>query len=226
MNSRRITFWTVFIVVLGLIVVGLIAAMNKPAKDTLSSLKEPAPITSEDHVYGPSDAPVTLIEYSDFQCPACEMYFYEIEQLLASSTVPIRFVYRQFPLAQHPNAVPAALASEAAGAQGKFWDMYKLIFANHTEWTELPDAVPTFVKYAETIGLDIPKFKADMAPSTSSGQGNSTLIDKITNSSKEGVSIGINATPTFFVNGKPINNPPSYAEFETLIETAAVGGAK
>lgn len=213
MNIKRIIFWASFIIILILIVWGLIVASNKTSNRSGLSLGQPAEVTDLDHVTGPKDAPVTLVEYSDFQCPACESYFYVVERLMASSTVPIRFVYRHFPLSQHANAVPASLASEAAGVQGKFWEMYRLLFDNHTDWTELKDPNPVFIGYATKIGLNIEAFKSDMA--------SSTLKQKITDSINEGTSIGISGTPTFFVNGKVIDNPKSYEEFKTIIEQAS-----
>lgn len=213
MNIKRIIFWASFIIILILIVWGLIAASNKASNGSSLSLGQPASVTELDHITGPKDAPVTLIEYSDFQCPACESYFYVVERLLASSTVPVRFVYRHFPLSQHANAIPASLASEAASSQGKFWEMYSLLFDNHTDWAELKDPNPVFIGYATKLGLNIEVFKADIA--------SSTLKQKIADSVKEGTTIGISGTPTFFVNGKVIDNPQSYEEFKTIIEQAS-----
>jgi len=213
MNTKRYIFWSSFIIILILIIWGLVVAMNKPSSQNGQSLGSPAPVTASDHIVGPADAPVTLIEYSDFQCPACEAYHPLIEQVLASSTVPIRFVYRQFPLSQHLNATPAALASEAASAQGKFWEMYHLLFDNHTDWTELSDPTPVFLGYASKIGLNVNQFKTDLS--------SSTLKAKVIASSNEGFGIGIDATPTFFVNGKAIINPQGYDEFKSIIEKAA-----
>lgn len=218
MNTRRILFWLGFAIALVLIVWGLIAAMNKPAHSDGQNLSEPAPVTAADHVRGPADAPVTMIEYSDFQCPACEAYYPVVEKLLASSSVPIRMIYRHFPLPQHPNAIPAALVAEAAADQGKFWDMYHLLFANHADWTPLSDPTPVFTGYATTLGLDMARFKADLS--------SSTLRDRIQANEDEGIKIGINATPTFFINGRAVSNPQSYAEFQTLIQQAASGGTR
>ncbi len=216
MNTKRIIFWSGFVVVLGLIVWGLTVAMNKPVKDNKPS--SAGEITAVDHSRGPIDAPVTLIEYSDFQCPACQTYYYFVKRLLDEASTTMRFAYRHFPLSQHANAVPSALASEAAGVQGKFWEMYDPIFTNHTEWTELVNPTDVFVGYATKIGLNVEQFKEDMS--------SSTLRDKIQADLDGGIRIGINATPTFFVDGKAITNPPSYEEFKAIIETAAKGGSK
>lgn len=212
MNIKRIFFWAGFIIILVLIVWGLIVAGNKEPK-TKVNLKTPSSISDNDHVKGPEDAPVTIIEYSDFECPACQMYYFVMERLLASSTIPIRFAYRHFPLSYHVNAVPASLASEAGGRQGKFWEMYSLIFENYTDWTGKGDASDIFAGYARDLGLDMEKYNSDIT--------DPVLRKKISDNLEEGISIGVNATPTFFVNGKVITNPSSYNEFLSIIEKAS-----
>jgi protein-disulfide isomerase len=221
MNTKRITFWAIFIVVLGLIVWGLVAAMNRPGQGGKTG--EPAPISADDHSIGKADAPVTVIEYSDFQCPACETYYPVVKKLIEESSSTMRFAYRHFPLndklpngtIQHPNAIASAMAAEAAGLQGKFWEMSDLIFTNHTEWTEESDPTPVFLRYATQLGLDKTKFLADL--------NNPTLRQKIDAQKSEGTRIGVSYTPSFFVNGKLINNPPTYDEFKSIIESAAKG---
>ena len=217
MNIKRYIFWASFIIILGLIIWGLVVAMNKAPVIPGQNLGTPAPISVGDHVEGPSDAPITVIEYSDFQCPACKAYYFLVEQLIASSTVPFRFVYRQFPLAQHVNSIPAAIASEAAAIQGRFWEMHKYLFEDSTSWVDLKDPNPKFIEYAKNIGLDISKFNIDLA--------SSTLKDKIRASSEEGIKIGIDRTPTFFINGKVVS-PQNYDEFKSLIEKAASDSTK
>ncbi len=217
MNIKRILFWASFIIVILLIIWGLIVAINKD-NTVVNKTGAPAPVAATDHIIGSSTAPVTIIEYSDFQCPACQAYYYVVEKLLASSTVPIRFVYRHFPLTQHVNAVPASLASEAASVQGNFWGMYKLLFENYTDWIELKDPNPVFVDYAKELGLDADQFTKDLA--------STTLKTRITDSVDEGTSIGVNSTPTFFINGEVITNPQSYDAFKTIVEQAAVANSK
>ena len=216
MNTKRIFFWIGFVVVLALIIWGLIAAMNKaPANQNPAGT--PAPVTAADHIQGPVTAPVTLIEYSDFQCPACEAYYPLVTQVLASTTVPVRFVYRHFPLPQHANAIPAAVAAEAASVQGQFWGMYNLLFTNHADWTELSDPTSVFMGYASTLGFNTAQFKADLS--------SSTLRAIVQADNDEGISIGVDATPTFFVNGHAITNPQNNADFQALIQAAAGGSS-
>lgn len=221
MNIKRIFFWIVFLLVITLIIWGLAVAMNKTGPGT--DLGKPMAIGPSDHVFGEIGAPVTLVEYSDFQCPACETYYYFVKKLLDEESSKITFVYRHFPLdgrlpdgtIQHPNALPAAMAAEAAGAQGKFWDMYDLIFSNHTDWTELKDPTDVFVGYASRLGLDATQFKTDLA--------STTLKDHVNADKDDGIRIGINATPTFFLNGKAIVNPANYEQFKAIIDAAVAG---
>lgn len=226
MNTKRIIFWACFIIILGLIVWGLVVAMNKPVKGTLDSIATPPDVSASDHVRGNTNASVTLLEYSDFQCPACESYYPVVEKVYNQSSSTIRFVYRHFPLnntlpdgsIQHPNALAASKAAEAAGKQGKFWEMYGLLFANHTDWTELKDPRDMFGSYAAQLGLNLTKFKSDFAASSTE--------DFILGQKNEGVKIGINGTPTFFINGKAIQNPQSYDAFQATIDAAVAASAK
>ncbi len=221
MNVKRIIFWASFLVILALIVWGLAVAMNRPqrAGGAVAGSLAPAPVSAEDHVQGSPDALVTLIEYSDFQCPACQSYYWSISKLLQEEpATTLRFVYRNFPLPQHANAIPSSMAVEAAGLQGKYWPMFDLIFQNHTDWTELADATPVFIGYAKEIGLDVAKFTLDLK--------NQALADHVQTDIESGRTAGINSTPTFFINGKAITNPKTYADFKKLIDEAASQSAR
>lgn len=219
MNIKRIAFWLGFFVVLGLIIWGLVVALNKP-QGTERRLGEPSPVTEADHVRGPADAAVTIIEYSDFQCPACALYYPIVEKLLSESTTTVRFVYRHFPLypLPHKNAFLASQASEAAGIQGKFWEMYQLLFENQHAWESLPNPQSVFEGYAERIGLNSEAFKRDMA--------SDAVKKRVQADRDEAITLGINSTPTFFVNGKAIINPQGYEAFKKIIEDAAATSAR
>ena len=151
-----------FVVVLGLVIWGLIVAMKNPPTPG-STLGTPPSITLADHARGPDDAAVTLIEYSDFECPACAAYYPLIEKLLNESSTTIRFVYRHYPLypQPHQNSFIAAQAAEAADKQGRFWDMYRKLFENQTVWTGSKSAVTLFESYAKEIGLNVETYKKD-----------------------------------------------------------------
>jgi protein-disulfide isomerase len=213
MNTKRLFFWLGFIVVLGLIIWGLIVAMNKSGSSTTGKYGTAPAITLADHVRGPATAPVTITEYSDFQCPACEAYEPVLEKLEAVASSSFKLVYRHYPLPQHPNALPAAYASEAASLQGKFWEMHDLLFANHTDWTEESDATPIFIGYATKLGLDVNKFKTDMA--------SDAVKTRVQSDADEAQTLKLDYTPTFFLNGTVIPNPQGYEPFLSVIQNAA-----
>jgi protein-disulfide isomerase len=112
----------------------------------------------------------------------------------------------------HPNAIPGALAAEAAGKQGKFWEMYDLLYQNQADWGESPDAKSKFAEYAAQIGLNVDQFVQD--------EGDSALLDKVKQSRSNAEALGLQGTPSFFVNGKHIDNPGSYPDFRSIIEAA------
>jgi protein-disulfide isomerase len=211
MNTKRIIFWISFVVVIGLIVWGMIAAGNKSSREDVS-LPLPDQITSADWIRGNASSTVTLVEYSDFQCPACAAYFSVVEKVFKENATKMQFVYRHFPLPQHANAIPASLASEAAGKQGKFWEMYEMIFSTQKDWENSTDSAKIFSGYATKLGLDMKKYATDVT--------SKELADKISGSVKAGVKAGINSTPTFYLNGKKIQNPSGYEEFKKIIDEA------
>jgi len=210
---KRFFIWASFVAIIGLVVWGLIAAEKKANREAQNIILPTEISTTTDHIRGSSIAPVTLVEYGDFQCPACKTYHPIVEQVLkAKGPDAVRFVFRHYPLPQHGNAMPAAKAAEAAGVQGKFWEMYNMLYEKQSEWSGSSDAKSIFVGYAKEMGLDESKFLADY--------DSKELKEKITNQSKGGAKAGVNSTPTFLVNGKEIANPQSYDEFTKIIDDA------
>jgi len=195
---------------------GLVVAMGK-SSNSISKIGVPAPVTSTDNVEGPSTAPVTVVEYGDFQCPACSTYSFIVERLFNVASSSVRIVFRHFPLPQHQNAIAAARVAEAAGNQGKFWEMYSLLYTNQNDWSEkLPAEAKTVIYgYAQGLGLDMVRLASD--------ETGTTTIAKIMAQEEEGQKIGVGHTPTFFVNGKEVNFN-TYDEFKTIID-AALGSA-
>jgi protein-disulfide isomerase len=172
-------------------------------------------ISETDHVRGAKDGKVTLVEFGDFQCPACGTYESLVRQVTADNSATLKVVFRHFPLTQiHQNALSAAKASEAAALQGKFWEMHDILYDKQEEWSKGLKANDYFLTYATTIGLDTVKFTKDL--------GSKVIEDKILAEYKEGTVLGIQGTPTFFINGKMIETPRSLEAFNTLIkETVA-----
>jgi protein-disulfide isomerase len=170
------------------------------------SLKPPL-VESRDHILGPTDAPIELVEYGDFECPHCGRAFKVVQQLRAELGDRLRFGYRHFPLAKmHPHARKAAEAAEAAGAQGKFWEMHDILFEHGTA-LELGNVT----RYAEQVGVaDIPRFKAEISEEKYAARVQEDLAS--------GVRSGVNGTPTFFLNGHRHNGGYDYDSIMQAIE--------
>lgn len=196
----------ILIVVLGLF--GLFAVTKEDNGQSNSNIEGVA--TS--HTVGEGTKGVTLVEYGDFQCPACKSFFPLVNQVKQEFGDDITFQFQHFPLSQiHPLALQAARAAEAAGKQGKFFEMHDLMYENQDSWTALSDVTPVFESYAEQIGLDIEQYKAD----ASSAQTAANIDADI----KTGQEVGANSTPTFVINGVKIEqNPTSFEAFKQLIE--------
>lgn len=157
-----------------------------------------------------SSAKVNLVEFGDYQCPACGTVHPIVKQLLNDYGSKINFVFRNFPLPQHQNALVTAEAAEAAGEQGKFWEMHDKIYENQEQWSESNGALGILTGYAKDLGLDINKFKQ--------GVQSNQFADKINQDQKDGESLGVNSTPTFFLNGQKITGTLSYNDFKNKIE--------
>lgn len=168
-------------------------------------------ITSQDHQTNAS-ASATLVEYSDFQCPACGAYSELVSQLKKDLGAKVNIVYRHFPLRQiHKNAQLAGQAAEAASSQGKFWEMHDILFENQIDWAELENPAAKFEEYATSLNLNIEKFRTD-----SESQAAKAKIDA---DYASGLRFTVNATPTFYLNGVKMTNPATYETFKGLVES-------
>jgi protein-disulfide isomerase len=148
------------------------------------------PVHAGDHAAGPEDAPVTLVEYGDYECPHCGRAYPIVRWLQEQMGTELRFVFRNFPLSEsHPHAQQAAEAAEAAGEQGEFWGMHDMLFEHQDSLGE-----DDLVRYAGELGLD----EDDMASALESGRYTHRVRDDFMG----GVRSGVNGTPTFFVNGE------------------------
>jgi len=149
-----------------------------------------------DHVFGKVGSKVTLIEYGDFQCPPCGNIHPVIKKITEQYKGQLQFVFRNFPIASsHPNAKAAAGAAEAAGLQGKYWEMHNKIYESQASWSSLNSTERTnfFENYAKDLGLDIAKFNTDIAATS--------INEKINYDYALGKKAGVDATPTFYLNG-------------------------
>src|SRR6184192_3008378 len=153
--------------------------------------------TESMHIRGNPDAPVTLEEFADFQCPPCSNFAGFGEELLKQYDSRLRIVFRNFPLPGHEHAREAALAAEAAGLQGRFWEMHDVLYREQETWTKAPNVRELFESYAGTIGLNVDQFKKDVDGDKARGRVDSdrALADFL----------GVKATPTLFINNRPVD---------------------
>lgn len=208
-----------FLAILAAIVAGLILLFV--FTDNKSATNGSNGASPTNHVKGQGKAGVTLLEYGDYQCPVCQIYHPVIEQLVSQFSEEIFFQFRNLPLIQiHQNAFAAARAAEAAGKQDKFWEMHDLLYssANWQVWTNSTSPQSLFEGYAGQLGLDVDKFKLDYA----SKEINDLINADISEFNKTGQQMG---TPSFFINGKHIenselsdNNNPSLEKFTKVIQ--------
>ena len=167
-------------------------------------------------IRGNPDAPVTLEEFGDFQCPPCRSFVAFTEQLLKEYDSRLRIVFRHFPLSAHEHALEASLAAEAAGLQGHFWEMYDVLYREQAAWSKAPNARELFESYAGTIGLNVDQFKKDM-----DGEQAKARVDA---DKERGESLGINMTPTIYINGQPIDPKNKNPEGVRAAINAALAG--
>lgn len=211
---RRLLLWGGGIIIFTLILWGM-AKLSENVQLPAGSLS--VPVSAQDNSEGPADAPLTLVEYSDFQCPACAVYQPLLTKLFADPdlTGKIRIVFRQFPLTSiHENAMLAAQAAQASALQRKFWEMHDLLFANQDVWKNQSDteARATFALYAVQIGLDNIKYSTDL--------DRSSVKEFIQSQYASGISSGVNSTPSFFINGTRMAQPGSYEQLKQSVLSA------
>src|SRR5207244_259388 len=190
----------VIVVVVALATFGSGAILYRAKRPQLHNIPESQSVSAKGdkqsaHIRGNPDAPVTLEEFGDFQCPPCGQFAGFAEQLLKEYDSRLRVVFRNFPLSGHEHAREAALAAEAAGLQGRFWDMHDVLYREQAVWSKAPNARELFESYAGTIGLNLDQFKKDM-----DGEQAKARVDS---DYARGESSGIKVTPTLYINGQP-----------------------
>ncbi len=219
----KITIWFIVGFVALVVVVVVVAGITSGGFSTAPS-NTPAgfvattvpPITSADWTRGNATATVSFIEYGDYECPACAETEPIMQQLESDYGSRVTFVFRNFPLYTiHPDAGISAQAAQAAGLQGKFWEMHDLLYAKQNEWsTTAPGDVVAkyFDGYATSLGLDVKTFDQDI--------NSSQVMNKIQADVASANAASVDHTPTFFLNLTQIPNPASYAAFKTVLDTA------
>ncbi len=193
----------------------LLFLKGNPQPDAPSQPVDSASLVREgSHMTGTKDAKVTVVEFGDYQCPYCASINPAVAQLIKNyrGNSNVNVVFRNFPLSQHINSQVAAEAAEAAGAQGKFWDMHDKIYEKQADWENSNSALDIFVGYANELGLDVTKFRQDV--------GSNKFAEIIKADLDDGVKLGVDATPTFFINGQKQAFIANFDELDTKVSAA------
>ena len=203
-------FW----IVLAVIIVGFLGFAMFGKSDKNNAGDSSAASKGSSNYYGKEDSPVTITEFVDFQCEACYAYYPYVKQVKEQYKDQVKFQVRYFPITSgHQFAMQAARTAEAAARQGKFWEMHDKIFEGQKTWERTSDPQSYFDQYAQSIGLDMDKFKADRISSDVNAVVNKDL--------KDVQALGGTGTPTFAINGKKVENPGPTAEaLSKMIEDA------
>ena len=208
----------IIVITVGLLAVGggaYLYRAKRPAGPKLSKI-ESGPASGPVHVLGPENAAVTIEEFGDFQCPPCGRLSEPINQLQRQYN--IRVIYRNFPLPMHAHAKEAACAAEAAGRQGKFWEMHDLLYREQDVWSHSIDAGALFQAYAGMLQLDLSRFRNDMDSNEVQRQ---VELDQ-----RRGAAIGVKTTPTIFLNNQAVAPSDTNPDKLPAMVENAVKGAK
>lgn len=203
---------TVIIVIVAAFTIG-----NKPTpaqnqeQQTLGESQIKILLRPETHIIKGSNTKVTIVEFGDFECPACGVAHKVTKQIVSDYKGKINYAFREFPLRIHKNSYNAALAAEAAGGQGKFWEMHDKLYEKQEEWSVKKDPIEIFSTYAKDIGLNVDEFIKDIKDKKYDKQIKMDLDD--------GNLLKIDATPTFFIGNKVFPGVLRYEDFKNQIES-------
>ncbi len=217
--KKRVLIWGGFIALLIIIILMMVQMVSMDSgiqeenvasenlQTEIPDILQPKP---DDRKKGNSNASVVIVKYSDFQCPACRFYASFDDHLSTEMGEDVLFVYRHFPLRSFPYTRLAAQYAEAAGEQGKFWEMHDLIYINQQYWSQ-GGAEDVFRQFAEMLELDMDQLREDLTLPE--------LNERIQSDYQSGVDLGVNAVPTLFINGRQVRNPNSLDAYRDLIRS-------
>ena len=207
----------IIIIVLAVAVAGGAAVYFSRQPDQPATTSETAPSstyknTGGGHFRGPETAKVTLVEFGDYQCPSCKAFYPLVEETLSRYPQQVRLEFHHYPLVSiHANSMAASLAAEAAGEQGKYWEMHDLLFENQEQWSKSPNPEPDFVALASRLGINQNAFmQALRSPQ---------LQDRVLQDVVRAREANVEAVPTFFIDGQKQNLPLSISAFVDTIES-------
>lgn len=206
-TEAKVVLTIAFLTILALVAGVVISSRQSQNSNPIANESEL--LNNVTHAIGNSSAPMRIIEFADFQCPACASAHPILQSFMEKNGEKIYFVFRHYPLPTHKNALAAAKAAEAAGLQNKFWEMHNLLFENQPEWSDVQNPTDIFTRYAEKLDLDINQFKNDLK--------NESLENIITTDKSLALRSAVNSTPTFFINGKKYQGVQSETELQNIL---------
>ena len=219
-KMSRIALWGGVLLFIVALIVGMMQAVKSKDDGSGSSDKggTVAPITADDQQLGENNLGIEIIEYGDYQCPACAQVHPVVKQVLEKYGDYIGLAFRHFPLRQiHQNGQIASQAVEAAGKQGKYWEMHELLFDRQSDWSKERNPEDLFTQYAGEIGINGEQFKTDLK--------SNEVKDAVNADYESGVKANVSGTPAFFLNGEKVENAGTLSAWEKLIDPliSAVG---
>lgn len=218
MDKRFLSILAGLVIIFGGI---FVFSQHSTNKSTGNNSTTGSTVKTTNHITGDNGKGVTLVEYGDYECPICGAYYLPLNQVVAQTSKDIHFQFRNLPLVQiHPNAFAAARAAEAADLQGKYWQMHDKLYENQSSWATATNPLAFYKTYAKDLGLDVTKFSADYSSSTVNDRINADLAAFGKTNQQQ-------ATPTFFLDGKVLDNKdvsnpqtgaPDVAKFVAIIK--------
>jgi protein-disulfide isomerase len=195
-----------------LLVGGVFYLSNSNPQVTPTGAVDKKVLVAGKNTVGKKDAKVVVVEFADFQCPACGAFYPDMKKILSEYDGKIYYIYRHFPLPMHKNAMKAAEAAQAAGTDNKFWQMHDQLFESQTEWSEVEDPTTLFAGYAKSVGIDSEKFKKALAEGAH--------LPVVQKDIQDGIKAGVNSTPTIFVNGKKVEGAVTIQDVGVKVRAA------
>ncbi|HWG99603.1 MAG TPA: thioredoxin domain-containing protein [Pilimelia sp.] len=194
------------------VVVGVVV-VNRDSGTTPAAAAEALVRADSHRLSTAADGKTTVVEFLDFECEGCGAAYPGVERLRAEYGNRITYVVRYFPIDSHPNSYNAAHAAEAAARQGRFEQMYKKLFDNQTAWGHNPQSqAAVFERYAQELGLDMSRYQADVA--------SAEVAARVRADATDGLAVGVQGTPTFFINGERFDGAPTYAGLKAAIDAS------
>lgn len=212
--SSEVKTILIFSLITLILIIGGVSLLGRSGSTSQNAAPvDPKLLVREDsHKIASDSAKLTVVEFGDYECPACQAAQPVSKQIIKDYAGKINYVFRNFPLPQHTKGLISAEAAEAAGAQGKFWEMHDKLYETQEVWVVSDKPLDLFAGYAQELGLDVNRFREEVSANK--------YQDRITGDYNDGTALGIRATPTFFIGTERLEGVPTYNEFKAKLDAA------